>query len=83
MPDIAGFVAQSIQKDTASRHGIVDAVEEVDAGAGGMPAENRKIDAVVSGAGPQGKRKAGTDSLDLAEIQQSIHFVELLISVFA
>ena len=83
MPDIARLVADSIEKNTACGRGIVDAVEEVDARAGSMAAENRKIDTVISGAGPEGKRDAGPDGLNLAETQQPLHFVELIVSVFA
>jgi hypothetical protein len=67
VPDIAGPVPAGVEENASSWHGILDVVKEVEADAGSVAAEDRKVDASASRGCSQGKRYTGADRLDFAE----------------
>ena len=55
VPDVAGLVPGRVEDDAPGRHGILGMVEEVEADAGGVAAEDREVDAVAPQVRPKGK----------------------------
>ena len=78
VPDIACPVPNRVEEHTSSRHRILDVVKKVDADAGGMAAEDRKIDAVASCGRSKWKGHTRSDRLDFAKAQQTLKFIESL-----
>ena len=78
MPDIAGLVPGRIEDDAPDRRGILRVVEEVKADADGVPAEERKVDAIAPWVRPKGQWHARTDGLDLAQTHQPLELGQLL-----
>ena len=78
VPDVAGLVPGGVEDDAPGRHGILGVVEEVEADADGVPAEDREIDAVAPCVRARGEGHARADGLDLAQAQQPLQLGQLL-----
>ena len=78
VPDIAGLVPGRVEDDAPGRHGILGVVEEVEADASGVPAEDREVDAIAPQVRPKGKGHARADGLDFAQAQQPLQLGQLL-----
>jgi hypothetical protein len=81
MPDIPGLVPGRVQNDGPGWLGVSAVVEQVEADAGRMAAEDGEVDARTPAMGAEGKWDAGPDGLDLALAQQPFQLCQLLTSV--
>ena len=78
VPDVTRLVSRRVEDDGAGRRGVLGTVEQVEADAGRVPAEDGEVDAVTSHVSPERKRRAGADGLNLAQLEQTFELVELV-----
>ena len=78
VPDVAGLVPGRIEDDAPGRHGVLGTGEEVEADAGGVPAEDGEVDAIPARMGAEGQGHARADGLNLAQLQEALELGELL-----
>ena len=78
VPDVAGLVPGRVEEDAPGGHGILGIGKEVEADAGGVPAEDREVDAIPARMGPEGQGHARADGLNLAQTQQAFELGKLL-----
>ena len=80
VPDVARPVSCRIENDAPGRRGVFGAVEEVETDARRVPAEDREVDTVGSQVGAERQRSARSDRLNLAQREQTLQLVKLLVA---
>ena len=78
VPDIARFVPRWVEDDGARRRIVFGTIEQVEADARCVPAEDGEVDAVPSHVRSKGNRRTRSDGLNLTQLEQPFQFVELL-----
>ena len=78
MPDVAGLVPGRVEDDAPGRHGILGIGKEIEADAGGVPAEDGEVDAIPARMGAEWQGHARADGLNLAQTQEPFEFGKLL-----
>src|SRR5262249_56060293 len=74
---VAGLVPGGVEDETARRGGVLRTVEELQAHALGVPAEEGEIDAIPPRVCAQGERNARADRLDLTQAQEPLQLGQL------